>query len=67
MLKISPRTSAILYFLMAIFFIHVAIQSADKTIWNVVTLLFAVIATLDLGMAIKLTLLHFRLKQQKKG
>ncbi|WP_284141527.1 MULTISPECIES: YdiK family protein [unclassified Virgibacillus] len=65
-MRISPKTSAIIYLLMAIFFIYVAIISAEETIWNFTTMLFAIFATLDLGMAIRLLKLHFQLKHQKK-
>ncbi|CDQ41461.1 MULTISPECIES: YdiK family protein [Virgibacillus] len=65
-MKISPKTMAIIYFIMGVFFTYIAILSVDETIWNVTTMVLAVFATLEIGVSIRLISLHFRLKHKKK-
>jgi hypothetical protein len=65
-MKVSPRTMAIIYFLMGIFFIYVAILSAEDTIWNVTTIVLALFATLEIGVSIRLMALYYRMKNSKK-
>lgn len=62
----SLISRAILYFAMGALFIFFAVRNAEDTIWNVMTMLFAVIATLDFGMGFKLIGLHFKLKRDQK-
>ncbi|MDY0410491.1 YdiK family protein [Virgibacillus soli] len=45
---------------MGTFFLFIAIQSVEDTVWNITTLLIAAIATLDFGLAIRLMMLHFK-------
>ncbi|QKY71230.1 YdiK family protein [Lentibacillus sp. CBA3610] len=65
-MKLSPRTFGIVYFLLGILFTYVAILSADETIWNFLTLLLAFFATLDFGVSIRMFIIHFKIKKQKK-
>jgi VIT1/CCC1 family predicted Fe2+/Mn2+ transporter len=65
-MKVSPRTMAIIYFLLGIFFIYVAILSAEETIWNVTTIILAIFATFEIGVSIRLMGLYLRIKNNKK-
>ncbi|MDY0395484.1 YdiK family protein [Virgibacillus halophilus] len=62
----SLISRAILYFAMGALFIFFAVRSAHDTMWNITTMLLAVIATLDFGMGFKLIGLHFKLKRDQK-
>ncbi|GGA76225.1 YdiK family protein [Ornithinibacillus halotolerans] len=66
-MRVSPKTMAIIYFAMGCLFIYVAIQSAEETIWNFITILFALVATLDFGAGIRYMRLHYQLKKIKKS
>lgn len=65
-MKVSPKTLGIVYFLLGILFTYVAIQSAEETIWNFLTILLAFFATLDFVVSIRMFIIHSRLKNQKK-
>lgn len=66
-MRITARTMALLYFVMGIIFLYAAIQSAEETIWNFITILLALIATLDFGAGIRYLRLHYKIKKMKKG
>ncbi|PAV27679.1 DUF4305 domain-containing protein [Virgibacillus profundi] len=66
MMRTSPLIMAIVYFIMGIFFVYIAVQSADETIWNFTTVVIALFATLDFGVSIRLISIHFRIKNKKK-
>ncbi|MFC0302278.1 YdiK family protein [Virgibacillus soli] len=61
----SLLTKGIVYFLMGTFFLFIAIQSVEDTVWNITTLLIAAIATLDFGLAIRLMMLHFKTSKKR--
>ncbi|TFJ91525.1 YdiK family protein [Lentibacillus salicampi] len=65
-MKISPKVMGGVYFLLGILFTYVAIRSADETIWNFITILLAFFATLDFGVSIRMFIIHFKIKKQKK-
>ncbi|GAB3799377.1 YdiK family protein [Virgibacillus kimchii] len=65
-MRFSPRTMAIIYFFLGIFFIYVAIQSVEDTIWNVTTVVLALFATLEIGVSIRLMAMYFRMKNNEK-
>lgn len=64
-MKISPVTMAIVYFIMGISFIYIAIQVAadSDTVWNLITLLLAGVATLDFIVGYRLMNNYFRGKK----
>ncbi|WP_163970906.1 YdiK family protein [Oceanobacillus halotolerans] len=64
-MRISPKAMSIIYLLMGVLFVYIAIQSVEDTIWNITTMVFAVVASLDFGVGIRLMSLHFRLKKKK--
>jgi len=64
-MKVSPLTMAIIYFLMGLFFIYVAILSAEETIWNVITIVLTLFATLEIGVSIRLMNLYIKMKKSK--
>lgn len=65
-MRISPLRMSILYFLMGILFTYLAIDSVSDSGWNIVTTIFAVIATLDFGVGIRAVRIHFHLKKNSK-
>ncbi|WP_096271777.1 YdiK family protein [Paucisalibacillus globulus] len=66
-MRITARTMALIYFSMGILFIYVAIQNADETVWNFITILLALVATLDFVAGIRYMRLHYKIKKIKKG
>jgi hypothetical protein len=64
-MRTSPMVMASLYFGMGILFTYIAIQSAEDTIWNFMTLLLAFFATLDFAVTVRLVGLHLKLKKAK--
>ncbi|RYG71643.1 DUF4305 domain-containing protein [Lentibacillus lipolyticus] len=66
MMKMTPKTMAIIYFLVGAMFISIAVQITDGSIWNFPTIILALIATLDVGVGIRMLIIHFKIKNQKK-
>lgn len=64
-MRTSPKVMANVYFIMGILFLFMATQSAGETVWNFSTMLLAIIATLDFGVAIRLMRNHLRNKKKK--
>lgn len=50
---------------MGILFTYMAIQSVEDTVWNVITILLALVATLDFGVGIRFMRLHFKMKKEQ--
>lgn len=65
-MRTSPKTMAIIYFIMGIAFIFIAVRSAEDTVWNMVTILLALVATLDFIVGFRLMTTHNRTKGNKK-
>lgn len=65
-MQISPKTMSLIYFVMGILFTYVATQTVTDTIWNFSTIIPAVIATFEFGVAIRLMLIHIRVKRKNK-
>lgn len=63
-MKLSPKVAAVIYFAMGILFTFMATKTAGETIWNVPTVLLMVFATFEFGVAIRLTIIHFKLKKK---
>ncbi len=55
----SPLFMAALYFLLGCIFTRFAITNVTDTIWNMWTILFAVMATIDFNLALRLILVKF--------
>jgi len=51
---------------LGVLFIYIAIQSAEGTIYNFMTILLAIFATIDIVIAIRLINLHFKIKKAKE-
>ncbi|WP_018934109.1 YdiK family protein [Gracilibacillus lacisalsi] len=62
-MRISPLRSAIFYIALGALFTYIAIQSADETVFNFITILLATFATIDFVVALRLINLHFRIKK----
>lgn len=65
-MRTSPKAWSNIYFIMGILFVYIATQSAGVTVWNSTTMLFALVATLDFGVALKLMRTHLRNNNKKK-
>lgn len=65
-MRTSPLFMASLYFMMGALFVYIGVQGAEETIWNPTTIIMSVIATFDFVVAIRLSILHFRVKNSKK-
>ena len=65
-MKTSPKGMAIIYFLMAALFIYMAVNSVTDTIWNSLTIVFTIVAALDLTVGLRFWRIHLRIKQQNK-
>ncbi|GAA0455366.1 YdiK family protein [Alkalibacillus silvisoli] len=65
-MKLSPLVLAWVYILMGVLFVYIAIQYADETVWNTATVIFAIIASIDFGVAIRLIGVHNAMKKQQK-
>ncbi|MBM7573614.1 YdiK family protein [Aquibacillus albus] len=65
-MRTSPLFMASLYFGMGVLFTYIAIQSAEETIWNFITILLAFFATLDFVVSIRLFNLHLKVRKSKK-
>ncbi|WP_156291091.1 YdiK family protein [Oceanobacillus salinisoli] len=65
-MKISLLHNAVFFLLFGIMFIFIAIQTAGDSIWNITTILLALVATFDIGVGIQSLRIHFRLKKKKK-
>ena len=61
----SPLFMAALYFLLGCIFTRFAITNVTDTIWNMWTILFAVMATIDFNLALRLILVKFTKKNNK--
>ncbi|GAA0431973.1 YdiK family protein [Lentibacillus halophilus] len=66
MIKMTPKTMAIIYFLIGAMFISVAVQVTGESIWRFPTILLALVATLEFGVGIRMLIIHFKIKSQKK-
>lgn len=65
-MKLTPKSFFFVYLMMGILFTYVAIQNAQGTVWNFMTILLAAFATFDFGVSIRMLRLHFKIKKQKK-
>ncbi len=66
MRRTSPFVMGIIYTLMGILFTYIAINSATETVWNFSTILLALVATFDFGVAIRMFVLHSKIKKIAK-
>lgn len=64
-MRTSPIVMANVYFIMGVLFLYVAAQSAGETVWNFTTMVLAIIATLDFGVALKLMRNHLRNRKKE--
>lgn len=66
MRRTSPFFMGIIYSIMGILFTYIAINSARETIWNFSTILIMLVATFDFGVAIRMFMLHGKIKKMTK-
>ncbi|WP_077620354.1 YdiK family protein [Bacillus sinesaloumensis] len=66
MRRTSPFAMGIIYVLMGTLFTYLAIGFATETVWNFSTILLALFATFDFGMAIRMFALHNKIKKVTK-
>ncbi len=65
-MRISPLFLAVIYFLMGLGFLYIAVLSKTDTVWNMATIVITFVATLNIGVSIRLVLLNFKLKNNNK-
>lgn len=65
-MRISRKALAVVYVIFGILFVYMAAQSAGASVWNFATMSWAIIATLDFGIALKLIRTHLRNNKKKK-
>ncbi|MFD2638026.1 YdiK family protein [Piscibacillus salipiscarius] len=65
-MRASPYFLATMYFLMGLAFVYLALQYADDTIWNFATIIFTIVATFDIGVAIRILTRYFIYKRLNK-
>ncbi|MDQ0160629.1 YdiK family protein [Alkalibacillus salilacus] len=64
-MKISQTALAWIYVLMGVLFVYLAVETAETTIWNFGTMVFAFIAAVDFGVAIRLFTVKQAMKKSK--
>lgn len=52
-MRAPSKFMALIYFIMGILFTYFAIQNNQESGWNILTFIFAAIATLDFGVVIR--------------
>ncbi|MGP4073729.1 YdiK family protein [Piscibacillus sp. B03] len=62
-MRASPFFIASMYFLMGLAFVYLALQYAEDTIWNFATIIFTLVATFDIGVAIRILTKYFAYKK----
>ncbi|WP_440896774.1 YdiK family protein [Amphibacillus sp. Q70] len=65
-MKLSPLTSAMIYLGLGAVFVYFAYQTIDETIFNPLTIILIIIASLEFGVGIRFIQLHFKIKRNKK-
>ncbi|RAS83187.1 YdiK family protein [Priestia endophytica] len=65
-MRTTPLNLGIMYGFLGIIFTFLAIRNAHETIFNFMTIVFTIFATLEIGVAIRAFILHFRIKKMKK-
>lgn len=55
-----------LYFFMGVVFSYFAIESGGDTIWNISTIVLAIVATFDFRVSLRLFSLHIKIQNAKK-
>lgn len=65
-MKISLKGTAIIYFLMAALFLYLAFDHVTDTVWNSFTIIFTVVATVDLVVGFRFLRMHVKLKHHNK-
>ena len=66
-MRFSPLVMATTYFLVGVAFTYFGIQSIEDTVWNMMTILMAIFATLDFSISFRLFLLHIRITKAKNS
>lgn len=64
-MRISPLFLSIIYILMGSGFIYIAVLSKTDTIWRLPTIIFTIVATLNIGVGLRLFMTHLKLSQKK--
>ena len=65
-MRTPPLVMGLLYTFMGILFTYLAIGSAEKGIWDFTTLVLMIVATFDFGVAIRVFILHYKIKKIQK-
>lgn len=63
----TPLFSGIIYVVLGVIFTLLAIQNVNNAgEWRFFSILLVILATFDFGSGIRMILIHFKLKKQKK-
>ncbi|WP_185959635.1 YdiK family protein [Lentibacillus cibarius] len=65
-MRMTPKSMAMIYFLVGALFVNIAVRITDGSVWNFPTIILAIIATLDIGVGIRMIIIHFKIKRKKK-
>ncbi|WP_112179745.1 MULTISPECIES: DUF4305 domain-containing protein [Paraliobacillus] len=66
-MRTSPLVAATFYIGIGIAFTYIGITSIQETGWSLLILLFAIFATLDFAVAIRLIRIHIHIKKAKNS
>ncbi|MFC3883410.1 YdiK family protein [Bacillus songklensis] len=67
MMRTTPLVMGLIYTFMGILFTYLAIGSAEKGIWDFTTIVLMIVATFDFGVAIRVFILHYKIKKIQKN
>jgi hypothetical protein len=62
----SPLTVGLIYFAIGVLFTVFAVQHVSQSGWGFFAYFLVLLATLDFGSAIRMFMLHFKIKSIKK-
>ncbi|MEC2075152.1 DUF4305 domain-containing protein [Metabacillus fastidiosus] len=65
-MRTNPTSMGLFYLLMGSLFIYLAANSAKNGLFTLPTIIIMLIATFDLGVAIRMFALSFKLKKMKE-
>ncbi len=63
-MRTSPISMGIFYLSMGILFTYLAVNSSGEGLWSFPTILLMLIATFDLGVALRMFNLSFKVKKK---
>ena len=65
-MRVSPNLLITVFIFLGVSFVLLAINSADETIWNVTTIVFMLLATMEFMYAFRFYEFQRKMKQKQK-